>query len=209
MSFRCFRLLDAICRQHYINKLCLWKVFRQSTEQWTFEKCKTPLERLGRAFKDCVEASFCGTVALYCTIVHYSALYRTVVASCCFMLLLVSARLRAQLPHRLLESRDHRFYHPGRRWPAGDRQVTGAQPSWQSSTSRRCVPWIDTWRWCSQEIGGKFVDPPTFDIAKSYADSALLLQKVLNQMKHGPKQQRQQSNMTCDETSWWSHDEVV
>ena len=32
-----------------------------------------------------------------------------------------------------------------------------------------------------EEIGGKFVDPPTFDIAKSYADSALLLQKVLNQ----------------------------
>ena len=85
MSFRCFRLLDAICRQHYINKLCLWKVFRQSPEQWTFEKCKTPLERLGRASKDCVEASFCGTVALYCTIVHYSALYRTVVASWCFL----------------------------------------------------------------------------------------------------------------------------
>ena len=128
MSFRCFRLLDAICRQHYINKLCLWKVFRQSTEQWTFEKCKTPLERLGRASKDCVEASFCGTVALYCTIVHYSALYRTVVASCCFMLLHVascfsqascaaSASIAWKPRSSILSPRPE----VTGRWPAGDR----------------------------------------------------------------------------------------
>ena len=29
-----------------------------------------------------------------------------------------------------------------------------------------------------QEIGGKFVDPPTFDIAKSYSDSARLLHRA-------------------------------
>lgn len=64
---------------YYYDLLCLWKVFRQSTEQWTFETCKTRLERLGRASKDRFEASFCGTVIVHC---------------CCFMLLLVSCFMK-------------------------------------------------------------------------------------------------------------------
>ena len=206
MSFRCFRLLDAIGRQHVL----LWFTMSVKSVQakyWTMNLWKN-----GKRLWNGWEGFQTGRVeAPFLALTHYSALLLLHVAPC-FMF---QARLCAQLPYRLLESSDHWIYHPGRKW----RPVLKPCPSTvnafvchghvlSTGDNQRvtCMAllcwWLLVFVLPIQEIGGKFVDPPTFDIAKSYADSALLLQKVLNPMKHGPKQQ-----------SIWRmmkhHDEVV
>ena len=192
MSFRCFRLLGAIGRQYmiyYVSEKCSGKVL----DNKPLKHAKPVWNGWEGASKDRFEASFCGTVIVHC---------------CCVMLLLVSCFMKPgfvrsfridclkaaiidfitkagsedRCPSRVL-------LHLSSLVLSGQLVKKHEKATWDMYGAGMLV-FVQQ----IEEIGGKFVDPPTFDIAKSYADSALRLQKVLNQMKHGLKQ----------ETSWRS-----